>query len=130
MITFENLFNNPNMLEIANRGPIRVYEFQKDLSVTREQSISEYFASKMNVRKRQVLIELKGNAFTISAGAMQWTSGKVSMVADVKGVGDLIGKAFSAKVTKESAIKPKYEGTGFLMLEPTYKHILLEEISE
>jgi len=33
-------------------------------------------------------------------------------------------------VTKESAIKPKYQGNGLLMLEPTYKHIILEEVSE
>ena len=52
------------------------------------------------------------------------------MAADVKGIGDFFGKAISSKVTKESAIKPKYEGTGLLMLEPTYKHILLEDVSE
>ena len=84
----------------------------------------------MNVRKRQVLIELKGNAYTISAGAMQWTSGSVTMGADVKGFGDLLGKALSSKVTKESAIKPKYQGNGLLMLEPTYKHILLEDVAQ
>src|SRR4051812_33223902 len=123
MITFENLFDNQNMKEIDRRGCVRVFEYQKDLSVSYERAVSEYYASKMNIRKRQVLIELNGNAFTISAGAMQWTSGKVTMVADVKGMGDLIGKAFASKMTKESAIKPRYEGTGFLMLEPTYKHI-------
>jgi uncharacterized protein (AIM24 family) len=52
------------------------------------------------------------------------------MAADVKGIGDFFGKALSSKVTKESAIKPKYEGNGLLMLEPTYKHILLEDVSE
>ena len=52
------------------------------------------------------------------------------MAADVKGFGDLLGKAISSKVTKESAIKPKYEGNGLLMLEPTYKHILLEDVAE
>ena len=96
---------------------------------TPEQAIAAYYASEMNIRKRQVLIELNNNAFTISAGAMQWMAGDVNMVADVKGIGDLFGKAISSKVTKESAIKPKYQGTGLLMLEPTYKHILLEDIS-
>ena len=45
-------------------------------------------------------------------------------------IGDFLGKAISSKVTKESSIKPKYEGNGLLMLEPTYKHILLEDVSE
>ena len=43
----------------------------------------------------------------------------------VKGVGDLFGKALRGKVTGESAIKPEYTGNGTLVLEPTYKHIIL-----
>jgi len=130
MVSFENLFNNPNIVEVARLGNVVVLEHQQDLSVSHSTAMSEYYASKMNCRKRQALIKLDGDAYTISAGAMQWTSGSVSMSADVKGVGDFIGKAFSAKVTKESAIKPRYQGHGFLMLEPTYKFLLLEEVSE
>lgn len=131
MIEYNNLYNNGNMKLIAEMGAVKVFEHQKDLSVhSPAEAISAYYAAEMNVRKRQVLIELNGNAFTISAGAMQWMSGDVNMVADVKGVGDLIGKAFASKVTKESAIKPRYQGNGLLMLEPTYKFILLEEVSE
>lgn len=130
MVSFKNLYNNRNMRMIAEKGDVKVFEFEKDLSVKPESAVGAYFASEMNIRKRQVLIELKGNAYTISAGAMQWTSGNVSMVADVKGIGDLFGKAISSKVTKESAIKPKYQGNGLLMLEPTFKHILLENVEE
>lgn len=130
MVTCKNLFENKNIEVVASRGDVKVLEYKKDLSVNSTNAMAAYFASEMNVRRRQVLIELKGNAYTISAGAMQWTSGAVSMVADVKGIGDFIGKALSSKVTKESAIKPKYQGNGLLMLEPTYKHILLEEVSE
>ena len=130
MISHKNLFNNNYMKEIASLGSVKFFEHEKDLSLkTPEQAIAAYYASEMNIRKRQVLIELNNNAFTISAGAMQWMAGDVNMVADVKGIGDLFGKAISSKVTKESAIKPKYQGTGLLMLEPTYKHILLEDIS-
>lgn len=131
MIQYNNLYNNKNMKMIAELGAVKVFEHEKDLSIHLPQdAMGAYFASQMNVRKRQVLIELNGNAFTISAGAMQWMSGDVNMVADVKGVGDLIGKAFASKVTKESAIKPKYQGNGLLMLEPTYKYILLEEVGD
>ncbi|MBE6024220.1 MAG: AIM24 family protein [Cellulosilyticum sp.] len=131
MIQYNNLYNNKNMKVINELGCVKVFEHQKDLSVySPVEAINAYYAAKMNVRKRQVLIELNGNAFTISAGSMQWMSGDVDMVADVKGIGDLFGKALSSKVTKESAIKPKYKGNGLLMLEPTYKHILLEEVSQ
>lgn len=130
MIQYNNLYNNKNMKLISEMGNVKVFEHQKDLSVTTPaEAITAYYASKMNVCRRQVLIELNNNAFTISAGAMQWTSGHIEMVADVKGIGDFFGKAISSKVTKESTIKPKYKGTGLLMLEPTYKHILLEDVS-
>ena len=84
----------------------------------------------MNVRKRQVLIEINNNEYTVSAGAMQWTLGNVEMSSDVKGVGDFFSKAVKGAVTKEAAVKPKYKGTGILMLEPTYRHIILEDLSE
>lgn len=130
MVTCKNLHENKNIEVVEARGDVKVLEYKKDLSVDAANAVNAYFASEMNIRRRQVLIELKGNAYTISAGAMQWTAGAVTMAADVKGIGDLFGKALSSKVTKESAIKPKYQGTGLLMLEPTYKHILLEEVSE
>lgn len=129
MISCKNLYENKNIEIVEEKGDVKVLEYKKDLSVNTANAMASYFASEMNVRKRQVLIELKGNAYTISAGAMQWTAGSVSMGADVKGFGDLLGKAISSKVTKESAIKPKYQGNGLLMLEPTYKHILLEDVS-
>lgn len=130
MITYRNLYDNNNMQKIAEKGCVKVFEHQKDLSVDASSSIGAYYASKMNVRKRQVLIELDGNAFTIQAGAMQWISGQVSMTSGIKGVGDFIGKALASKVTKESTAKPEYKGNGLVMLEPTYKHILLEDISQ
>lgn len=130
MVTFNNLFDNPNMKEIDRRGNVRVFEYQKDLSVSHATAIAEYYASQMNIRKRQVLVELENQAVVVSAGAMQWTTGKVTMTSDIKGVGDFLGKAIAGKATKESAAKPKYQGTGYLMLEPTYKHILLEDVGE
>jgi Uncharacterized conserved protein len=130
MVTCNNLYDNKNIEIVESRGGVKVLEYKKDISVSSANAMAAYFASEMNVRKRQVLIELKDNAYTISAGAMQWTSGSVSMAADVKGIGDFLGKALSSKVTKESAIKPKYQGNGLLMLEPTYKHILLVDVSE
>ena len=109
---------------------MRVLEYQNDLSVTPMSATTSYFASKMNVRKRQVLIELDNDEYTISAGAMQWTVGKVEMETGIKGAGDFIGKALKGAVTKESTVKPIYRGKGILVLEPTYRYILLEDLSD
>jgi len=82
------------------------------------------------VRRRQVLCDLKQANITLQAGAMQWSVGNVNATTGVKGVGDLFGKALRGKVTGESAIKPEYTGDGLLVLEPTYKHILLLDLAD
>ena len=92
--------------------------------------MAAYYASQMKVRKRQVYVEFGKSGIVTQAGAMQWMLGDVSMKSDVKGVGNLLGKMASAAVTKETAIKPLYTGTGAMMLEPTYKHLILVDVSE
>lgn len=56
--------------------------------------------------------------------------GDASATTGIKGVGDLFSKAVRGKVTGESAIKPEYTGNGKIVLEPTYKHILLLNLEE
>jgi len=76
------------------------------------------------------VVELNGtNSVIAQSGSMQWMGGGVKLTSGVKGVGDLVGKAIKGAVTKESAVKPEYVGSGLLVLEPTYKFILLEDIS-
>lgn len=130
MYQCKNLFDNSNLKQIAELGGMKVFEYKKDLSVSPETAISAYYASEMNIRRRQLLITLNGDAYTVQAGAMQWTCGNVKMTSGIKGVGDFLGKAISSKVTKESTIKPEFVGNGLLMLEPTYKHILLMDAGE
>lgn len=131
MIQYNNLYNNDNMKLISEMDNVKVFEHQRDLSITSPQeAVTAYYASEMNIRRRQVLIELDHSAFTVSAGTMQWTAGSIDMISNIKGISDFFGKALASAVTKESASKPRYEGTGLLMLEPTYKHILLEEVSQ
>ncbi len=130
MFKFKNFLNNDNIKVVEKKEGMRVLEYVNDLSVTPYSATTSYFASKMNIRKRQVLIELNNSEYTISAGAMQWTIGNVEMQSGVKGAGDLIGKAIKGVVTKESTVKPIYKGKGILVLEPTYRHILLEDLTE
>ena len=61
---------------------------------------------------------------------MQWMAGNVNATTGIKGVGDLFGKAVRGKVTGESAIKPEYTGDGTMVLEPTYRHIILLDLAD
>lgn len=130
MFQINNFLDNENMKVIAQKGPFRVFEHQKDLSVTPNEAISAYFAEKMNARKRQVFVEIGKTGCVMQAGAMQWMLGNVTMDTGVQGVGNFLGKMVGASVSGESAVKPHYYGNGVVMLEPTYKHILLMDVAE
>lgn len=130
MYQLNNLFDNKNMKVIASKGNFQVFEHERDLSVSPSDAVTAYFSSEMNVRKRQVLANLNGNSVTVQAGAMQWMVGNVQASSGVKGVGNFLGKMVSSAVTGESVAKPVYSGEGVLMLEPTYKHIILLDLDE
>lgn len=125
MYNINNFQNNDDVNVLDTQGPFSVIEYKKDLSVTPSTAMLSYYCNEMNVRKRQLVCELKNADITLQAGAMQWSVGNVNATTGIKGVGDLFGKALRGKVTGESAIKPEYTGNGTLVLEPTYRHILL-----
>lgn len=123
-----NLSETANRKLLSHEGPYQVFEYERDLSVSPEQAIQAYYASEMNIRKRQVFITLNGTGVVVQAGAMQWMTGNIKAQTNVRGAGDFFKKIVGASVTKESAIKPLYQGHGQLVLEPTYKHILIERV--
>lgn len=130
MIRINGLFNDDDHIITEQKGCFSIVEHTRDFTVTPEQAMREYYMSKMDVRKKQVLAVMDGTKGVITqAGAMQWMAGDVSATTGIKGAGDLFGKLVKGAVTNESAIKPEYRGSGYLMLEPTYKHILLEDVS-
>lgn len=130
MFHISNFTNNDDIQILSSLGPFTVIEYLRDLSVTPSDAQTAYFCNAMNVRKRQVICNTSKSNVTIQAGAMQWMVGNVHATTGVKGVSDFFGKAVRGKVTGESAIKPEYTGDGILVLEPTYKHLLLVDLAD
>lgn len=129
-VNVKNL-NNENRKIIKSLANFSVIEYEKDKSVSIGTAQDEFFMSKMDVRRRQVMVQLnRSNTLIVQSGAMQWMAGDVQATTGVKGVGDLFGKLVKSAVTKETAIKPEYKGNGVIVLEPTYKYIILKNISE
>lgn len=126
----ENL-QNENRKYAKSIENFHVLEYVQDASVSPMNAMNEYFMSKMHVRRRQVVIDIdKDHSAVIQAGAMQWMGGNVQATSGVKGIGDFLGKALKGAVTKETAVKPEYVGEGCLVLEPTYKYIILADIGK
>ena len=130
MYQIKNFTDNDDMKVIDSLGAFSVIEYQRDLSVMPHTAMTAYYCNEMNVRKRQVVCDVAKSNVTVQAGAMQWTVGNVNATTGLKGVGDFLGKAMRGSVTGESAIKPEYTGDGTLVLEPTYKHILLIDVAD
>lgn len=130
MYKVKNFLDNNDIKILDTKGPFTVVEYLRDLSVTPMTAQTSYFSNLMNVRKRQVICNLKASPVTVQAGAMQWMVGNVNATTGLKGVGDLFSKAVRGKVTDESAIKPEYTGDGQIVLEPTYRHIILINLEE
>ncbi len=130
MFQVSNFTGNNDIRVLENKGPFTTIEYIRDLSVVPQNAMMAYFCNEMNVRKRQVICDLSKASVTVQAGAMQWMSGHVEATTGIKGVGDLFGKAIRGKATGESAIKPEYTGDGILVLEPTYKHLILVDVSD
>lgn len=130
MFQISNFTQNDDVQIIDALGAFQVIEWKRDLSVTPESAATAYFSSEMNVRRRQVICDLSQAPVTVQAGAMQWMVGDVEASTGVTGVGDFFGKAVRGAVTKESAIKPEYHGTGTLVLEPTYRYLILIDVTQ
>ena len=128
MYKISNFTDNDDVRILDQKGAFTVVEYIRDLSVSPGYAATAYYSSEMNVRKRQVICELSKAPVTTQSGAMQWTVGDANATTGLKGVGDFLGKAMRGSVTGESAIKPEYAGTGIVVLEPTYKHLLLEDV--
>ena len=130
MFKISNFTDNDDVTVLKEFGAFKTIEWKRDLSVNEASAMNAYFASEMNVRRRQVICDLSQAPVTVQAGAMQWMVGNVTCTTGVKGVGDLFGKALRGAVTSESAIKPEYQGTGLLVLEPTYRYIITLDVAD
>ena len=127
-----NLFEPSAFRKIVqSKKNFSVLEYVRDISVSPEMAQLEYYASEMNIRKRQLIIELedKTGAY-VQAGDMQLMIGDIEATAKIKGVGDLMKKAVSSFVTDETLVKPHYTGDGILVMEPTFKHVILEDLED
>ena len=123
--------DNDNIKVVDEQGPFKVIEFEKDLSVTPTESMIKYFSSKMNVRPRQLVVDLsQTSGIYLQAGAMQWMSGSNKLTTGIKGVGDFGKKFLKSAVTGETTVKPEYTGHGYLVTEQTYKHLIILNLND
>lgn len=121
---------NQNIKIVEEKGIFKVVEHQRDLSVHPQEAPLKYYMQEMGCRERQLMVMLKDNAVRLKPGAMQFMLGRIESNSGVTGAGDLLKKSIKSSMTGNAAIKPVYTGSGILMCEPTYNHLLIENMSE
>lgn len=122
------LDNNENLTVLEELGPFKVFQHDQDRSVAPSTAQVKYYMSQMDMCPKQCFITVNKSGIRLQKGAMQMMLGNVQQTTGVKGAADLFGKAIIGKMSGESAIKPEYTGKGYLITEPTYKYLLLEDL--
>lgn len=130
MFETRNFLKNDDIKTVDAKGPFRVIEYLRDLSVQPYNAMIAYYCEKMNIHKKQVICDLSVAPITLQAGAVQWMVGDNESKTGIKGVGDLLSKAVRGKATGESAIKPEYRGNGIVVTEPTYKYPIIIDLND
>lgn len=88
-----------------------------------------WFMKEQNMKVRQVACYLNTTAVKIQAGAMSYFQGPMEMISGMT-LGNAVGKMFKGAVTGERAAQPIYQGSGTLILEPTFKHLIPVVLAE
>ena len=115
---------------IYHLGNFSVLEYDKDYSISPDHAQEVYFASLMNVKKRQLIINISGEEGAIvQAGAMQFLVGDIEASTNILGIDDLAKKIAGSIVTNETAVKPLFIGDGTIVLEPSFRYIILQDLN-
>lgn len=130
MFNVQNFFNNDDIKITDQLGPFSVLEYQRDLSVAPGSAMQAYYASVMNVRKRQVVCDLSVSPVTVQAGAMQWMVGNVNATTGIKGSATCWARRSAARRPASRPSSRSNVGDGLLTLEPTFKYILLLNLDD
>lgn len=124
--------DNIKIIDTLEHGGLKVevleYQALKGMKDTNMAS-KLYFMTQQNMKVRQVAIYLNNETCKIEPGAMSYFQGKLEMVSGVT-AGNFLGRALTGAITGEKMAQPEYKGTGMLVLEPTFRHIMLLELGD
>ncbi len=121
---------NIKIIDSASHGGVKIdiMEYQKLMGSTNTQAAMDlYFMEKQNIRVRQAAVYIENDMVTVQPGAMSYFQGPLEMVSGLT-PGNALGRLFSGAVTGEGAAQPEYKGSGMLVLEPTFNHLLLLQL--
>ena len=118
MFKISNFTDNDDVTVLKEFGAFKTIEWKRDLSVNEASAMNAYFASEMNVRRRQVICDLSQAPVTVQAGAMQWMVGNVTCTTGVKGVGDRSARPCAVRLPANRPSSPNTRAQVFWCSSP------------
>lgn len=113
-ISVLNLTDNPNVSVVDAKGPFTVAAFRFGMNVSIDNAIQEYYASRMNTQRRQLVCDLSVDSINIQKGIIQYMIGKVSKGEESNEVVPIV----------------EYSGKGAIVTKPTLNHLVLVDVNE
>lgn len=87
-----------------------------------------YFMRESDIKMKALRVRLDNSSVKLEAGALHYMKGDIEMTSKMGGLKGLGKKMFNSALTKETVMKPLYEGTGEIYTEPTFGHFALIEL--
>ncbi|MBR0576950.1 AIM24 family protein [Proteiniclasticum sp. BAD-10] len=81
-----------------------------------------------NIKLRQLRIVLNGGGVYTESRALSFMRGQIEVSANTGGLLSLSKKFLTSKISGEPVIKPHFQGSGELLLEPSFGHYAMLEL--
>ena len=89
-----------------------------------------FFMGQQNIKPRQVAVYVNNDTVKVEAGAMSYLQGPLNIVSNSNGAGNAVGRMIGGIAAGERGSIPEYQGSGVLVLEPSFKHFLVLELNQ
>ncbi len=89
----------------------------------------QFYMQKSGVTLKFVRVKLGGGKLTTESGALYYLKGRIDSHVPTGGVGGVARRLFNSALTQERAFNPEYTGNGEVVLEPSFGHYILLELS-
>ncbi|MFH1067834.1 MAG: AIM24 family protein [bacterium] len=115
----------------SEKTTVEILEYEQ-LAGSNDVNIAEalYFVHQSGMRLKQVRVLLEGGAVVVESGTLHFWKGNLTVTSGVGGVGGLAKKLTTGMLTREHVIRPLYEGSGELFLEPSFGHFLIIHLDD
>lgn len=122
--------NTLNILsEMENESKFQILEYTSLKGATDFKSaIGIKYLRDSEITLKQVRVLLNDSAVKLQVGALSYMKGDITIKSVVGGPVGLGKRLFAKKVTGDSIIKPIFEGSGEVFLEPSFEHFTLIEL--